>query len=245
MRALAQPYPWAQNLDGREPGPQANKQQEPTVSRTDMDSIELDTNKKLTRHDVKEGVIAMNDAASRQEKKVTILLGGAVWDSARRPRLVNWRIPAQSSTRWRIWLYHGGAGRRQIRRVLAVEFDAASPGESIDGGKILGKRCRGRMWRRLERGKVERVWMRRKRGKRSWSRASAITSRAAVAGGGSSDGVAGAHHLATSFRGSPSRVQPQCARLSGACGASIGTAMIGSPAPGLPLEGGTRLSNLG
>lgn len=32
MRALAQPYPWAQNLDGREPGPQANKQQEPTVS---------------------------------------------------------------------------------------------------------------------------------------------------------------------------------------------------------------------
>lgn len=69
MRALAQPYPWAQNLDGREPGPQANKQQEPTVSRTDMDSIELDTNKKLTRHDVREGVIAMNDAASRQKKK--------------------------------------------------------------------------------------------------------------------------------------------------------------------------------
>lgn len=134
---------------------------------------------------------------------MTILLGGVIWDSARRPRLVNWRIPAQSSTRWRIWLYHGGAGRRQIRRVLVVEFDAASPGESIDGGKILGKRCRGRMWRRLERGKVERVWMRRKRGKRSWSRASAITSRAAVAGGGSSDGVAGAHHLATSFRGSP------------------------------------------
>lgn len=67
MRALAQPYPWAQNLDGREPGPQANKQQKPTVSRTDMDSIELDTNKKLTRHDVKEGVIAMNDAASRQK----------------------------------------------------------------------------------------------------------------------------------------------------------------------------------
>lgn len=35
-----------------------------------------------------------------------------------------------------------GAGRRQIRRVLAVELDATSPGESIDGGKILGKMLR-------------------------------------------------------------------------------------------------------